>query len=184
MDGSLYDEYKGLELPKLLEQVSAASTGSTSGTDKIHVLRNFVLVRTTEMVTKQLAETARVTNTSATLLKGTLEKATGDLLAASAQNAASTEQSANRIRNTIVDLTSALQNASTDFQNAGKQSAELGRRLNWLTGFLVAAALISALATAFQAFETKRQADMGELQRVQHRPAPASAATPAAPTQR
>jgi len=54
---------------------------------------------------------------------------------------------------------------------ASKQSVKLGRRLNLLTVVLVTAALISAAATAFYAWETKRLVELTEQQLQRTQPA-------------
>lgn len=69
-------------------------------------------------------------------------------------------------------LATALTEAGNDFRTASEQSSRLGRRLNWLTCILVSAGLISAAATAFYAWETKRLVDLTEQQLQRTRVAP------------
>jgi hypothetical protein len=64
----------------------------------------------------------------------------------------------------LQNLSAALGRATDKFEEASEHSSRLGRRLNWLTAALVFAAIVTAGATAFQAVETKRQADLIERQ--------------------
>jgi hypothetical protein len=134
-DQPSYERYRTLEIPALLEQLAGASTGTTLGRDKLEILPTFVLVRTAEMVNRQLCATATTVHESST-----------------------------RIEEKITSLTTALSAATTELQKAGTQSAALGRGLNWLTGVIAVAALISAAATAFYAWETRRQIDLMQQQ--------------------
>jgi hypothetical protein len=155
-----YDKFGQLKLPELLKQISSESTGPTSGKDAMIILSNFILVRTAEMVNQQLEGTASTIARSANTLKETLELAKTDVIKASDKNIEATQASAEEIRKTITDLTGALASVRSDLQKSGNQSATLARGLNWLTGVIAVAALISAAATAFYAYETKRQVDL------------------------
>jgi hypothetical protein len=177
---SLHEQYWAYTIEQLLQ---ALEVNAEPGSSHRLYLENLLSFRTAEMVNRQLAETARVTGVSANTIKETLEVATGDLRKASAQGVVATQQSAALIRESIGNLTNALQHASTDLRAASNQSAELGRRLNWLTGVLVAAALISAAATSFYAWETKRQVELaGQQLRRSQLPPQLSPNSPAAPT--
>lgn len=150
---TIYDQFKSLDLEQLLREISKASTGSTPGKDRIHLLQNFVLVRNADMVNRQLAETASSIGRSA----GLIDKAFRMRLTRHPWNAQET-------RNLVASLTENLAKASTGLETAGAQSARLSRRLIWLTGVLAATGVLTALATIFYAVETKRLVDRTERQ--------------------
>jgi flagellar hook-basal body complex protein FliE len=166
-----YEELKVLDLAHLLEELSKGSTGSTLGKDLLEKLPPFIWVRTAEMLSKQLASTSGTVSESANRINETLNHST-DTVKATLENSSdwlinalkvSTDTSSNSAREIavrIADLTNALSQANSNLQLASTQSAALGRRLNWLTGILVGAALMSAAATGFYAWETKRQVDL------------------------
>lgn len=129
---TLYEQYCGLKIEQLLQLLENAAMPSSP--TRVF-LENLLSVRTAEMVSTQLAETARVT-----------------------------AGSADQIRNEVAALASQLAEAGAELRTATDQSSRLGRTLNLLTGALVFAAVLTAGATFFQAFETKRQADLLEKQ--------------------
>jgi hypothetical protein len=168
-----YDELRALDLPSLLEALSKGTTGSTEGKDRLQIIPPFVLVRTAEMVDKQLASTSTTVHDSANQIKETLDHSTSIvklclenssewLINAIKVNTEITSANAKQIEERISQLTTALTGASENFRAASDQSSRLGRRLNWLTGALVFAAVLTASATVFQALESKRQADFND----------------------
>jgi hypothetical protein len=152
-DSPIVDQYRNLDLLQLVEELGRHSTGSVIGRDHIEILRSMISVRTAEMVTRQLMGTAESIGRSAVSITQALNEAseTGS-------------HSAEEIKAEIEGLVTTLRGASAEIQAAGTQSSRLSRRLNWLTLALVFAAVITAGATAFQAYETKRQADITEKQ--------------------
>jgi hypothetical protein len=154
------------------------------GTSNRQYLESLLSVKTAEMVNKQLTGTADSIGRSAKMLADTIEHATATekatlehsseyLIAALKVNTETGAKSAREIGERFTDLTVALTNAGADLQSASAQSAALGRRLNLLTVVLVAAALISAAATAFYAWETKRLVELTEQQLHHAQPQPA-----------
>jgi hypothetical protein len=176
---SLHEHFRDYEIPQLLEAMQA----NLPGTSNRQYLESLLSVKTADMVTKQLAGTADSIGRSAKMLadtiehaaateKATLENSSEYLIAALKVNTETGAKSAREISEQFTHLTQALTNASADLQSASAQSAALGRRLNWLTGVLVTAALISAAATAFYAWETKRLVELTEQQLQRAQPAP------------
>jgi hypothetical protein len=129
---TLHEQYNTYSIDQILQ---ALENTAMPGTLHYEYLKNLLSVRTTEMVSKQLCETA-----------------------------ATVSQCSARIEKQITSVTTALSQASSALHNAGSQSGTLGRRLNWLTAVIAFAALISAVATAFYALETKRQVDLMQQQ--------------------
>jgi Trp operon repressor len=141
--------------------------------DRLQIIPPFVSVRTAEMVNKQLTSTAATIYESANRIKETLDQSTATVkgclenssewvINAIKRNTEITSANAKDIEEQIAQLSKALLQASGDFQTASDQSSRLGRRLNGLTAALVFAAILTAGATAFQALETKRQADLNQ----------------------
>jgi hypothetical protein len=176
-----HEIYRGYSIEQLLQALEVAGE---AGSARRCYLENLISVRTAETVNKQLAGTAESIGKSATLLKDTLENSSAFLINAIKVSTEDGTKNAQQIGEQITHLTGAMTMASSELQSAGAQSAALGRRLNWLTGILMVAALISATATAFYAYETKRQVELMEqqLQRVPttQQPSP-TAVTPAPP---
>ena len=140
---------------------------------QIEQIKGFLKVRTAELVNKQLTATAATVSESANHLKATLENSSEWLINAIKVSTETSTKNAVEIGEQITRLTSALTTASAELQSTGIQSASLGRRLNWLTAVIAFAALISAAATSFYAWETKRQVDLmnQQLQSIQRSPA-------------
>jgi chromosome segregation ATPase len=114
----------------------------------------------TEMVHKQLIETASSIGSSANTMKSSFENSSKWLINALKVSNETASKNAQEIRDQIGELSLNLAHASTDLQTANAQSSRLSLRLIWLTGALFFAAIVTAGATAFQAYETKRQADL------------------------
>ena len=170
-----YDGWKDLDLADLLELIGKNSSGSIQGLDQIRLLENLVTVRTTEAFSRQLVATAgaigasasEIRNTlthSAAAAKSALEENSRLLIAALKVNTEIGSKNAEEIKDEISALATNLARASTDLQTASTQSSRLSARLNWLTGALFVAAILTAGATVFQGIETKRQADLVEKQ--------------------
>jgi hypothetical protein len=172
---SLHNQYRGYTI----EQIVEALEGDASPGSPHHVyLENLLSARTAEMVNKQLAQTASSIGASANLLNNTLENSSEWLVNAIKVSTEAATKNAEQIGEQITSLSAALTKASDELKSAGAQSTSLGRRLNWLTGILTLAALISAGATAFSAWETKRQVDLMEQQLRQMRRPPQGSTTP------
>lgn len=154
---TLHDQYRGYSIEQLLQ---ALEVNAEPGSAHRAYLENLLSFRTAEMVNKQLAETASSIGRSAHILKSTLENSSDFLINAIKVSTETSAQSAKRIGEQITLLAGALEVASAELKSAGSQSAVLGRRLNLLTGVLALAALVSAGATAFYAWETKQQVDV------------------------
>lgn len=73
-------------------------------------------------------------------------------------------KSAQEIKDQIAYLASSLTSASVDLRSASTESSHLSGRLNRLTLALAFAAVLTAGATGFQAWQTKRQTDLIEQQ--------------------
>jgi type II secretory pathway component PulL len=158
-------DHSRLDIPALLKQLDAVQPNVAAYLQlELEQLKGFLSVRTAEMVNKELAATAVSISQSANLLKTTLENSSDYLINAIRVNTEKGTANAQQIGEEITSLTGALTTAGAELRSAGTQSAALGRRLNWLTAILVAAALISAGATAFYAWETKRQVDLMQQQ--------------------
>ena len=172
-----YDEFRNADLPQLLSQLAASSTGSVQGTDRIYFFQNMIAVRIAEMVNKQLAATAETVGKSANTIKETLDHSTS-LAKAVAENAAdflissirvsieTGTKNAEAIKAQIEGLGANIALAGADLRNASTQSSRLSARLNWLTAVLAGCGLLTAGATGFQAYETKRQVDLVAKQTV------------------
>jgi hypothetical protein len=156
-----HELYRGYSIEQLLQALEVAGE---AGSARRCYVENLISVRTAEMVNKQLAGTAESIGKSANLLKGTLENSSEFSINAIKISTEAGTKNAQQIGEQITRLTGAMTIASSELQSASVQSAALGRRLNWLTGILTVAALISAGATAFYAYETKRQVDLMEQQ--------------------
>jgi hypothetical protein len=165
-----FDRYQLLDLQQLLKELGAAK-GSIQGLDEIRVLENLIQVRTAEMVSRQLSETAGSIGRSANLMKDalehstltaktTLENSSGFLIAALKVNTETGSKNAQEIKEQIAGLRSSLAEASTDLRKASAQSTSLATRLNWLTAVVALAAVLTAGATIFYAVETKRLVDV------------------------
>jgi hypothetical protein len=174
---TLHDQYRNFTIDQLLE---AIENGAMPGSPHHEYLVKLLSVRTAEMVNRQLSETASTIGKSANLLKSTLDNSSDWLINAIKVSTETGDKSAQQIGDRIAGLAAALTTASGEIQSAGAQSAALGRRLNWLTGILTLAGLISAGATAFYAWETKRQVNLMEqqLQRMQVTAQPSTTAPP------
>jgi len=170
---TLHEQYRGHTIEQLL---AAMEIAAMPGTPHHEYLEQLLSARTAEMVNKQLAETASSIGKSANLLKSTLENSSNWLINAIKVSTEAGTKNAEQIGERIGGLTAALTTASAELKSAGAQSTALGRRLNWLTGILTLAALISAGATAFYAWETKRQVDLMERQLGRAQLAPPTAA--------
>jgi hypothetical protein len=181
-----YEQFGTLSTEDILKRIAGVSTGGQPGIDEFNFLNNLLSARIADSLVRGLAGNTETTAKSANALrdalqhsteivKATLENSSAWLINALKVSTETSSKSAKEIEAQIGSLTTALSQVSTDLQRAGDQSAALGRRLNWLTFVLVAAALISAAATSFYAWETKRQVDLMELQRAerfsQHPPA-------------
>ena len=169
---TLHDQYRGYTIEQLLSVIESAAM---PGSPHHQYLEHLLSVRTAEMVSKQLEETASSIGSSANLLKSTLENSSNWLINAIKVSTESGAKNADQIGGQIGGLTAAITTASAELKSAGAQSTALGRRLNWLTGILTLAALISAGATAFYAWETKRQVDLMERQLARMQVAPSTA---------
>jgi hypothetical protein len=174
---TLHEQYRGYTLDQI---VQALEVNAEPGSPHHVYLENLLSVRTADTVNKQLAETASSIGRSANLLKITLENSSEWLINAVKVSTEVGKENAQQIGGQIAGLTAALTTASVELRSAGTQSAALGRRLNWLTGILTLAALISAGATAFYAWETKRQVDLTEqgLHQVQPTQRPSTTVPP------
>ena|ERR1039458_8601072 len=106
-----------------------------AGTDTYRYLENVLRARSAEVIYNGLTNTASATAKSSKL-----------------------------IQESIGGLTKALERSSADTQAATTQSAVLARRLNTFTLVLAVATVLMVLASGFQAWETKRQADAATLQ--------------------
>jgi hypothetical protein len=126
--------------------------------DRLQIIPPFVSVRTAESANR-IKETL---DQSTATVKGCLENSSEWVINAIKRNTEITSANAKDIEEQIAQLSKALLQASGDFQTASDQSSRLGRRLNGLTAALVFAAILTAGATAFQALETKRQADLNQ----------------------
>lgn len=169
---TLHEQYRGYTIDQLLQSLEVVAG---TGDPPLRYLENLLLYRTAETVNRQLAETARVAEGSANLIKGALDHATSTakasienssefLIAALKVNTETGARNAQEIKDQISGLTVNLAEASGKLQSAGNQSSRLGRNLNWLTAALVVAAILTAGASTFQAYETKRQADLADKQ--------------------
>jgi hypothetical protein len=170
-----YEKLKAMPLPVLLEELSRGSTGSTPGRDRLEVIPPFILVRTAEMVNRQLSETSGAIATSANRLtetlnhstdtmKATLENSSEWLINALKINTETVAGSAKEIDARIGTLTAALSQASNDIQAAGRKSGEASRRLNNLTMVLAFATILLFAAGCWQAWESHRQSNLLERQ--------------------
>ena len=179
--------YQESDLPYLLNELSKQSTGSVTGKDAITTLQSLILVRTAEMVGKQLTETGSTIGRSANALKeviehstsavkGTLENSSNFLIAALKVSTETGTKNAENIEREISSLTEALAKASTDVQNASAQSADTARTLNRFTSFLAIGTLLLFFAACWQALESHRQADLidRQLQIMERSQAPAA----------
>ena len=122
------------------------------------------IIKATEMVHKQLIETASVIGRSANTMKSSLENSSEWLINALKVSNETASKNAAEIKDQIADLSLNLANASTDLRAASTQSSRFSRQLNWLTGALFLAAILTAGATAFQGYWTMQQ---GKLLREQ-----------------
>jgi|HubBroStandDraft_1064217.scaffolds.fasta_scaffold09537_1 hypothetical protein len=113
-----------------------------------------------EALHKQLGETTTSILSSADIIKASVESSSMWLTGAMKVSNEAASKNAQEIKNQIAELSANLAHASTDLQTANAQSSRLSLRLIWLTGALFFAAIVTAGATAFQAYETKRQADL------------------------
>jgi hypothetical protein len=158
---TLYNQYRTYTIEQILQAIEGdAEPGSPH-----HVyLEQLLSARTAEMVNQQLVETASSIGRSANLLKSALENSSEWLINAIKVGTETGAKNAQQISVEISQLTVALTAASTELKSAGSQSSALGQRLNWLTAILTLAALVSAGATAFYAWETRRQVSLMEQQ--------------------
>ena len=174
---SLHDQFGALPIDEILTRLA---TEHHADSPSASYLRSLLSTRTAEMVTAQLRGTAETIGKSANELGPKLDRLNQELGETKA-----------KIETAGQELTAALGQATGEFQTASTQSSQLGRRLNWLTGALFFAATLTAGATIFQAYETKRQADLIQDQlRQQKRSLPAvpksvpESNTPGTPTQK
>jgi hypothetical protein len=164
--GNLYEQFGTLPIEDILKRISDISTGSQQqGKDESHFLNNLLSTRVAGSLAKTTENLGSGLGQSAASLIGAIQSSTK-----------TSATSAKEIEVQITSLTTAISQASTDLKNAGAQSARLALRLNWLTGIIMVAALISAGATFFAARETKRQADLvqQQLQRAEQASHPAA----------
>src|ERR1035441_6973743 len=177
-----YTKFVELLPAKILEEISKGSSGSTAGQEELNFLNQLLSVRVAEMLTNSLRENARVTGVSAnqvtsvlehstSTVKATLENSSEWLINALKVSNETASKNAQEIKGQISDLTANLAKASIDLQAASTQSSRLSRQLNWLTGALLFAAIVTAAATAFQAYQTMRQTDFISRQQASQ-PAP------------
>jgi hypothetical protein len=109
---------------------------------------------------KQLVQTTTSILSSADIIKASVENSSMWLTNALKASNETASKNAQEIKDQIAELSLNLAHASTDLQTASMQSSRLSHRLIVLTVALVFTAVVTAGATAFQAYETKRQADL------------------------
>jgi hypothetical protein len=170
-----YAKFVELLPATILEEISKVSLGSTAGQEEGNFLNQLLSLRVAEMVTNGLRETARVTGVSANqvtselehstvTVKAVLENSSEWLVNALKVSNDTASKNAREIKNQIADLSANLAKASIDLQAASTQSSRLSKQLNWLTVVLAFAAIATAAATTFQAYQTMRQTDFIEKQ--------------------
>jgi hypothetical protein len=115
--------------------LSGPGVAVENGSRNAVYLENLLHVRVADILAQRLGESSRVTAESAAHINGR-----------------------------IAGLTSSLTDASSKLVDANDQSSKLSRNLNVLTAAIAIAALLTAAATFFQGWETKRQADLLERQ--------------------
>jgi hypothetical protein len=163
--------YQSLDLQGLLNELSKASSGSTSGRDALDAIPSFVLVKTGEMVSQQLAGTSGAIGRSANSIKETLDHSTSTAKAtlensskffidAIRVNTEKMSENGKRIEGQLDALTVALSQASGDIQSAGIQSAETAKTLNRFTSILAIGTMLLVFAACWQAFESHRQVNL------------------------
>jgi hypothetical protein len=153
-----YKKFVELDEPReIVEAISRVALGTTAGQEELNFLNQLLSVRVAGIVANSLQGTASTIGASASQITLALERTNSTVKAV-----------AQEIEGQIADLTAKIAKASTDLQAASIQSGRLSRQLNWLTAALFVAALLTAAATVFQAWETKRQTDLTESQRREH----------------
>jgi hypothetical protein len=68
------------------------------------------------------------------------------------------------------ELTQALQQSSMDLQAASAEGANAAKKLNQLTVVVVVSAVLSLFVTCWQGYQTKRQADLAQMQLISKPP--------------
>lgn len=115
-------------------------------------------------IVESAATVQKALDHSTTTTKLTIENSSEFLIATLKVSTDTAAKNASEIKDQIAALTASLSQASTDVKKAGDQSAALSRGLNWLTGIIAIAAIVSAGATGFYAWETMRQVDLLQQQ--------------------
>jgi|SRR5579872_4559234 len=162
------EQYWAMPIPALL---AALETHAQAGSHTYHLIQNVLNAKLAEEVHDGLIANATTIGRATNAFEPKLDRLNAELgeTKAKIETAGKTvsdvvDSRAKDVGAELQNLSAALGRATNDFQKASEQSSRLGRRLNWLTAALVFAAIITAAATAFQAVETKRQADLIERQ--------------------
>jgi len=171
-----YTEYRTKSIEEIIAALPSAYGGG-EGSSLYHFLHNLLFTRLSESLAGALKASTETTGKSANLIGIKIDVLVmtlgevGNALSDAANNIKQvTDVRALEIVGGLGKLTDALDQAS-------QQSTRFGRRLNWLTAALLLAAGLTAGATIFYAWETKRQVDLSQQQLQQHT-APNSPATP------
>jgi hypothetical protein len=131
---------------------------------------------------EQLSHTTTAILSSSDTLKASVDTGTNCLINALRNSDETASKNAQEIKDQIAQLSLNLAHASAELKTATLQSSRLSGRLNLLTGALVFAAILPAGAAGFQAYETKRQADVVREQfRTQSQSAVSPQTTPPQP---
>ena len=124
----------------LLTDLGNSSSESVSGQDKMSLLQSQLSVNLAGLIHNAVTENAAATRLNATEL----------------------QTSAIKLVSGIEKFTNAFTQASLDLKDASSQSSKVASRLNTFTFVLAFATVLMTAAVCWQAWETKRQADVAE----------------------